>query len=156
MRRSGFKRPEPPPRREREPGEFASVVIERPRSRMVRANAPRLSSLVPALLQPKLPDRRQQSLRDSARGEDCTVRIPGVCTCDPEKTIWSHAPLGAAGKGMGIKALDLCGAYACTACDAAVDGQVKLPLGLTHRDVLLDWCFGHLRSLVRARQKGLL
>jgi len=78
-----------------------------------------------------------------------------VCTFDPATTIWSHAPLGAAGKGRGIKALDLCGAYCCTACDAVLDRQAKLPAGLTRSEVLIDWFYGHMRSLVRLRQKGL-
>ena len=32
----------------------------------------------------------------SARGEDCTVRIIGVCTHDPETVIWSHCRWGQA------------------------------------------------------------
>ena len=104
----------------------------------------------------KTPNRVQQSIRDSARGEECTVRIPGVCTFDPEKTIWSHAPLGAAGKGRSLKALDLCGAYCCTACDAAIDSQAGLPAGTTRAMALHDWFMGHMRSLVRLRQKGLV
>lgn len=104
----------------------------------------------------KLPDRKSQAIRDSARGEDCLVRIPGACSGNPEHTIWSHAPLGAAGKGSSIKALDVCGAYACTACDAVVDGQRKAPDGMTHLQVMLAWHEGHMRSLVRLRQKGLL
>lgn len=103
----------------------------------------------------KTPNRVQQSIRDSARGEECTVRIPGVCTFDREKTIWSHAPLGAAGKGRGLKSLDLCGAYACTACDAVLDGQAPRPAGMTREQVLVEWFFGHMRSLVILRQKGL-
>lgn len=103
----------------------------------------------------KTPDRVDHAIRQSAKGEECTVRIPGVCTFDPDKTIWSHAPLGAAGKGKSIKALDLCGAYCCTACDAVLDMQASLPPGLTRAEVLIDWFYGHMRSLVRLRQKGL-
>ena len=109
-----------------------------------------------ARVEPKTPDRKQQAIRDSARGEDCTVRIPGACTFDPAKTIWSHAPLGAAGKGRGIKALDLCGAYCCTACDAVIDGQAAPPPGYSRTEAITDWFFGHMRSLVRLRQKGLV
>lgn len=104
---------------------------------------------------PKTPNRKSQALRDSAKGEDCLIRLPG-CPGDPEMTIWSHAPLGAAGKGGAMKALDLCGAYGCTYCDAVVDGQRPLPEGYTRDMALMDWLFGHLRSLVRARQKGLV
>jgi hypothetical protein len=104
----------------------------------------------------KLPDRKSTAIRESAKGEDCAVRIPGGCTFDPEKTIWSHAPLGAAGKGRSIKALDLCGAYACTSCDAIVDGQRPLPEGVTRLQAMLAWHDGHMRSLVLLRQKGLV
>ena len=107
------------------------------------------------LPEPKTPDRKSQSIRDSARGEECTVRIIGACTRDPAHTIWSHAPLQSAGKGGAIKSLDLCGAYACTSCDAVIDGQRPMPPGASPASVMLDWFNGHMRSLVRLRQKGL-
>ncbi len=91
----------------------------------------------------------------SARGEDCQVRIPGVCTFDPEKTIWSHCRHGAAGKGKSIKALDVAGAYACTACDACYD-QMQGAKGMTREQIDLDWFMGHMRSLVLLAQKGLI
>lgn len=95
-------------------------------------------------------------IRESARDEDCTVRLPSVCKWLPEYTIWSHAPWGSGGKGKSIKALDLCGAYCCTACDAVVDGQAKAPEGYSKQDVAVAWFHGHLRSLVRLQEKGLI
>lgn len=95
-------------------------------------------------------------IRQSARGEDCLVRIPGVCRRDPAYTIWSHYRGLAGGKGMGIKSIDLCGAYACTACDMLYDGQTKRPAGMTKVDVDLAWLQGHIRSLVRLAEKGLV
>lgn len=98
-------------------------------------------------------------IRESARGEDCTVRLTGVCSFDPAKTIWSHArwgaQLGDGGRGMATKALDLCGAYACTDCDAVFDGQRRAP-HLTREQIDLDWCKGHFRSLGRLHEKGLV
>jgi hypothetical protein len=98
-------------------------------------------------------------IRESARGEPCTVRLPGVCLFEPQYSIWSHArwgaQLGDAGRGMATKALDVCGAYACTACDAAYDGQARAP-HLTRDEIDLAWCMGHLRSLGRLVQKGIL
>lgn len=91
----------------------------------------------------------------SANGEDCQVRIPGVCTFDPEKTIWSHCRHGAAGKGRGLKALDIAGAYACTACDAAYDQMIGVK-HMTRAEVDLDWFHGHVRSLVILKDKGLI
>ena len=104
----------------------------------------------------KVPGKKRQAIRDSARGEACTVRLPGICANDPDATIWSHARWLDAGKGGSTKALDLAGAYACTACDATYDGQRKPPPGYTREDVDRDWCMGHFRSLLRLAQKGLL
>ena len=98
----------------------------------------------------------RQAIRDSARGEPCLVRLPGVCPGDAEMTIWSHAPWGDAGKGRGVKAVDVAGAYCCTACDAVIDRQRPLPPGMTREQVELAWCMGHFRSLVRLAEKGLL
>jgi hypothetical protein len=113
------------------------------------------STAAPVSPMPKTPDRKDQRIRDSARGEQCQVRIPGACRGGTEHTIWSHAPLGAGGKGMGIKALDLCGTYCCTGCDAVVDGQARPPADVTREDALMAWFMGHMRSLVILRQKGL-
>jgi hypothetical protein len=59
-------------------------------------------------------------------------------------------------QGWSIKAIDLCGAYCCTACDAVVDGQAKPPAGYTKQDVTVAWFHGHLRSLVILKNKGLI
>lgn len=97
-----------------------------------------------------------KKLRQSARGEDCLVRLPGVCTHDPETVIWSHYRGLAGGKGMLIKSIDLAGAYCCTACDAVYDGQRRPPPGMNRDAVELAWLQGHIRSLVRAAWKGAL
>lgn len=104
----------------------------------------------------KVPGKVRQSIRDSARGEQCQVRLPGICTGDPETTIWSHARWLDAGRGKGTKAVDAAGAYACTACDAAYDGQRRPPPGYTRDDIDRDWCMGHFRSLVILARKGLI
>jgi hypothetical protein len=98
---------------------------------------------------------RSEKLRQSAKGEDCLVRIPG-CPSDPAQTIWSHYRGSAGGKGGSIKATDIAGAYACTYCDAVYDGQTPRPDGMTKAEVDLAWLEGHVRSLVRLQQKGLL
>jgi len=94
-------------------------------------------------------------ITESAKGEDCQVRYVGICTHDPEKTIWSHARHGAGGRGKAIKALDIAGAYACTACDAAYD-QMTGAKHMTREELDLDWFMGHLRSLVILKEKGLI
>lgn len=94
-------------------------------------------------------------ITESARGEDCLVRYEGICTFDSAKTIWSHCRHGAAGRGKGIKAIDLAGAYACTACDAAYD-QMQGARHIKREQLDLDWFMGHVRSLVRLKEKGLI
>ena len=91
----------------------------------------------------------------SAKGKDCQVRIIGVCSFDPAQTIWSHVRFSAAGRGRAIKAVDICGAYACTSCDAVYDGQAKRPDGMTREQVDMDWFMGHMRSLVMLVNDGL-
>lgn len=84
------------------------------------------------------------------------MRIPAICTYNPETVIWSHARWNAAGRGKSIKAVDVAGAYACTSCDAVYDGQRPPPRGYTREQVDKDWCMGHFRSLVLLDQKGLI
>jgi len=96
-----------------------------------------------------------QSLRDSANGMPCRMRLVG-CPCDPDMTIWSHCRHAWAGKGGAIKAIDVLGADACTYCDAIYDGQRPRPAGLTAEAVELAWWRAHAESLVDRARKGLL
>jgi hypothetical protein len=57
----------------------------------------------------------------SAKGEECQIRIGGVCCFDLEKTVFCH--LG--GAGLAIKSSDIHGAYGCYDCHAAIDGGLK-------------------------------
>jgi len=60
-------------------------------------------------------------IRQSAKGEDCQVRIPDVCNFNPETTIFAHK----GGAGMGRKASDIHGAYCCSSCHDVIDGRVS-------------------------------
>lgn len=62
---------------------------------------------------------RSKKLRDSARGEDCTLRIPGHCNGDPATSVLCHLPFG--GRGMGAKAPDHHAVIACSGCHDALD-----------------------------------
>lgn len=96
------------------------------------------------------------AIRQSARGEDCDVRIPGICSFDPATVIWSHFRGLAGGKGFAIKSVDEAGAYCCTRCDAVYDGQAPRPPGMSKADIDLMWLQGHIRSLVKLKRKGLI
>ena len=61
-------------------------------------------------------------IRQHARGQDCTLRLPGICSRDPAETVLCH--LG--GAGAGIKRHDYDGLYACAQCHAVMDGRLML------------------------------
>jgi len=57
----------------------------------------------------------------SAKGQNCTVRIPGVCNHNPETVVFAHLN----GGGMGMKHSDIHGAYACSACHDEIDRRTR-------------------------------
>ena len=61
---------------------------------------------------------RSKKIRDSARGEYCTLRIPDVCNHNPETVVFAHLP---GNKGTGTKNHDLMGIYACYKCHLELD-----------------------------------
>jgi hypothetical protein len=132
------------------------IAAQRPPPTMLRGSYSGTTAIpAPPALQ-KVPGKVQQAIRDSARGEECTVRLSGVCNSDPRTVVWSHYPGHAGDRGMATKSLDLCGCYACSACHDVVDLRMHGPAWMTRDDVMLAWHEGHIRSLVRLAQKGLL
>ena len=90
---------------------------------------------------------RSSKILRHAKGQNCTLRLPGICNGNPEKVVFCHLTTGAAGKGMGIKAHDSLGFFGCSACHAAYDqqrGRAELAL-----EVLDAVCETHV-LLVRA------
>lgn len=61
-------------------------------------------------------------LRESARGQMCLVRIPGICNHDPETVVLAHLN----GGGMGMKHNDLFGAFCCEKCHSEYDRRTRL------------------------------
>lgn len=88
-----------------------------------------------------LPVRQKQprlvspALREAARGQPCTLRLP-CCNHDPETTVLAHLRMfGAA--GIGEKPDDWCGVFACSACHDAIDRRGGETAGLYgHEDIL--------------------
>lgn len=70
-----------------------------------------------------------QALRDSARMQDCTLRIPDVCNWIPETTVLSHLPCGQ--KGTGMKSPDMMAVFACSDCHRFLDGSRRSELTAT-------------------------
>lgn len=76
---------------------------------------------------------RSDAIRQSAKGRDCTLRIPFACNHDAATVVLAHLP---GSRGMGLKASDIHGAYACHACHDVIDGRRNPPKGVTGAMVL--------------------
>lgn len=73
-------------------------------------------------------------LRESAKGMNCFVRIPGVCNSDSATTVLAHLN----GGPMGGKTSDLFGAFSCSNCHDVLDGRA--PTDMPHEVIqLLHW-----------------
>ena len=66
-------------------------------------------------------------IRESAKGQNCTVRLVGICNHNPETVVLAHYRM-AGTCGMGMKPSDIQAAYACDICHSAVDGRLKTDL----------------------------
>lgn len=99
---------------------------------------------------------RSDKIRQAARGERCTLRIIGVCNNDPETTVWAHVNGVRYNKGVGCKAPDILGAFACYACHSVYDGAHMRPAGMSKEDVELAFWQGHGESICRLIEKGVL
>ena len=106
---------------------------------------------------PMKPSRPKTSkIRQSARGEDCTINLEGVCNYNPETVVWAHSNDQKHGKGMGLKANDEWGAYACYACHAVYDRQMKRPAHLSLDDVENAFTLAMEKSLAILKRKNLV
>ena len=89
-------------------------------------------------------------IREAARGQACTLAIPGVCRSDSDHTVAAHLRLYSAA-GMGHKPDDLFTVHACDACHAVQEDRSSWEKhGLTAERVLLAFILT-LRRLRDAR-----
>lgn len=88
--------------------------------------------------------RRSSPIRRSAAGQECLVRIPGICNGDPSTVVLAHYRL-AGTCGVGMKPDDEMGAYACSLCHSYVDGRAYTTLH-TYEQLRLMHCEGVLRT----------
>lgn len=87
---------------------------------------------------PKPTKIRSKKITQSARGEDCTLRIPTVCNGNPTTTVFAHL---SGNKGTGTKNHDLFGVYSCSACHDWLDKRIHesmyhFPSKLRYREIL--------------------
>lgn len=122
------------------------------RSPMRRKAKPKRQTAAVGLMYGKAVPVRSQALRDSAEGEACTVRLPGVCNFDPATSVLAHLPFG--GRGTALKASDLHSAVACSACHDVIDGRVRSELS---REEIYECCLrGNAETQELWVGKGLL
>lgn len=83
-----------------------------------------------------------KKLRDSARGQECQIRIPGICNHDNETVVLAHLN----GGGMSTKHSDLFASFACSSCHDAIDGRIQTKYFNDELDLML------LQGMVRTQQ----
>jgi protein-arginine kinase activator protein McsA len=67
-----------------------------------------------------------QKLRNSAKGQDCQFKIPGVCNCDSSTVVLCHLPSHE--NGMAMKSPDYLAAFGCSECHFHFDQNKLDPL----------------------------
>lgn len=81
----------------------------------------------------------------SAKGQQCQVRLIGICNHNPETTVLAHLN----GGGMALKKSDIHGAFCCSACHDALDGRMS-----RHRIQmsLQELKLAHLEGVIRTQE----
>lgn len=74
-----------------------------------------------AMPAPKTPVQRNPRLRALARGQQCLLQLPGICTGDRATVVCCHSNLAVHGKAAGRKADDHYSVWGCAACHAWLD-----------------------------------
>lgn len=64
-------------------------------------------------------------ITEAARGENCTIRLPGICNYNQETTVFAHIGGIRFRKGVASKVSDALGAFSCSSCHDAIDGRIK-------------------------------
>lgn len=90
----------------------------------------------------------QDAITKLARGQECQIRLVGICSGDPETTVPCHFRLGTL-SGMGVKPNSLFIAWGCSQCHSWVD---------SHKDADTQLAFAHgvLRTQAILIQRGVV
>jgi hypothetical protein len=134
MKQGGFARGE-----RIEAREVTKTITKVARARSLKSKGPKMTPI-----------------RKAARGQDCTIVLPGVCNRDPATSVLCHSNELTDGKGMGLKAPDTKAAIGCSACHDVLDGRRPRPAWLTKDMVLAAFRAGIERTHQFLRTKGLI
>ena len=81
------------------------------------------------------------------------IRLEGICNHNPETTVLAHIRLPGV-SGMGLKADDLLGAWACSSCHDAVDRRSNTDFDRDY--VRLAHLEGMVRTIAQLRKEDLI
>jgi len=102
---------------------------------------------------------KSTKITQSAKGQECSLRIPGVCDFDNRTTVCAHIN----GAGTGYKEDDALTAYTCFSCHQWLDGgYVNIDLSdYTERDIKRairdsEQLRGIRETFPKLRQQGLI
>lgn len=100
--------------------------------------------------------REPKKIRDSAMGQDCTVRLPYVCNHNPDTTVFAHLSGVRFGHGMGKKTA--IGAYCCSDCHDVIDGRRSASTedGVHRKNIKIAFYEGILETQIKLMEQGLL
>ena len=91
--------------------------------------------------------------RKAARGQECQIRIPGICNGDPETTVLAHYRMQPY-CGAGFKPDDVVfGAYSCSSCHDASDFRAKSK-EFTEYEIRLMHAEGVLRTQMLIKERA--
>ena len=76
--------------------------------------------------------RTPKAITQSAKDEDCTLNIAGVCNYDSETTVYCHFPDGSGGSNRLTGPLH--GGYGCSSCHDSVDRRDSAKEWLTEAE----------------------
>lgn len=94
------------------------------------------------------------AITKSARGENCTIRVPGYCNGNPETTVFCHINGIRFGHGTGQKVSDILGAYGCSCCHDVVDGRQRS--NFTGQELRVMHLEGMAETQLKLLAKGLI
>ena len=98
---------------------------------------------------------RNKKTTDAAKGQQCTLDIPGVCQGGTDTTVPCHSPL--CEDRNGTKAPDFCMADGCAACHDYLDRRTKLNgEHISHEDQRFYIHRGIMRTLANRFERGIL
>ena len=99
---------------------------------------------------------KMTKIRKAARGQECTLMIPGVCNRDTATVVLCHSNALADGKGMGLKAPDTAACFGCSACHDVLDGRAPRPDWLSYETLQTQFHYARERTHEVLRAEGLI